>query len=184
MFVRALTIAAALALFLAGCGGSDSESTTDTTTASESFYIKAPRPKIVLSTKYLKFKPNGLFGPEPKPYFSNDPPPDFLATSDLVEGIGTLGLEGDKITVQYVGYTYDSRKKFYSSWDEGKPFTFTLGKGEVIEAWEEGIPGMEVSDRREMVVPPELGYGSKRMGKIPPNSTLVYVIDLLKVHGT
>jgi peptidylprolyl isomerase len=81
-----------------------------------------------------------------------------------------------------VGYLYDSKKEFASSWKEGKPFTFTLGKGEVIPGWEEGVEGMEVSDRRELVVPPEYATPGSRMKDVPSDQTLVYVIDLLDVE--
>jgi len=175
-----LTIATVfVALVLGGCGGGDSATTDEG--AAQSFSIDAPKPKIVYADKYLKFKPNGLFGSEPKPVFPDGPPPDDLALADLVEGIGSSAGEGDRVTVQYVGYLYDSQEKFDSSWDQGKPLTFKLGAGEVIDGWEEGLVGMEVSDRRELVVPPDLAYGTEQVGKVPPDSTLIFVVDLLDV---
>jgi len=175
-----LIIGVAISLLIAGCGGNDS-STGTTENASKPFIIPAPTPKIVYADKYLKFKPNGLFGSEPEPIIPNSPPPQDLALVDLVDGIGSTAIKGSEVTVQYVGVLYDSGKKFDSSWDQGRPFTFTLGAGEVIEGWDLGIEGMEVSDRRELVIPPDLGYGSRQVGEIPPNSTLVFVVDLLKV---
>lgn len=176
-----LTIAILLAVLFGGCGEGDS--TTTDQSAQQPFAIDAPKPEIVYADKYLKFKPNGLFGSEPKPIFPDSPPPDDLALVDLVEGIGPLASEGDVVTIQYVGYLYDSKKKFDSSWDQGKPLTFKLGAGEVIDGWEEGLIGMEVSDRRELVIPPDLAYGSQRVGDIPPDSTLVFVVDLLDVKS-
>ena len=82
------------------------------------------------------------------------------------------------MTVQYVGYLYDSKKKFASSWDEGKPFTFTLGKGEVSQGWEEGVFQMEVSDQRELIIPPAMTAGGPpkdvpkgRNARLPDRST-------------
>lgn len=175
-FLSIVLLAAAL---LAGCG-SGAPSGTDST--AKAFHIPAPTPKVVYA-KDLKFRPDGLVGPEPKPVIPDSPPPHHLALLDLEEGIGQLAEEGSTVTIQYVGYVYDSKKKFYSSWDRGRPSTVELGEGKLTPGWEEGLAGMEVSDRRELVVPPDLAYGEKRVGSIPPGSTLVYVVDLLKVNG-
>jgi len=175
-----LIIGVVLAAMLIGCG-SDSSSDTDTS-AAKPFRIPAPDPEVVYAED-MKFKPNGLVGPEPKPIIPDVPAPDHLALFDLKEGIGPLADPESTITVQYVGYLYDSKKKFDSSWDQGKPLTFQLGKGQVIPGWEEGLVGMEVSDRRELVIPPDLAYGNEKVGSIPPNSTLVFVVDLLDVKG-
>jgi FKBP-type peptidyl-prolyl isomerase-like protein len=174
------TICAVLVLFaLAGCGG-DSDSSSGI--SYEPFNIPVDGKREIRYAEELKPKANGLVGSELKPVIPDRPPPEFLVQVDFIDGIGAPAYEGDRATVQYVGYLYDSKKKFASSWDEGKPFSFTLGKGEVIEGWEEGIEGMEVSDRRELVVPPDLATGGSRMKDIPADSTLVYVIDLLDVE--
>lgn len=165
---------------LAGCGSGSSD--TSSSTVAEAFRIPAPAPKIVYA-KELKFRPDGLVGNEPKPFIPDTPPPESLALFDLDEGIGPLADEGSKLTVQYVGYLYDSERKFVSSWDQGKPFTFTLGAGQVIDGWEEGILGMEVSDKRELVIPPSLTTGGSRMPDVPQGKTLVYVVGLLKVRS-
>jgi len=174
-----LIIVAVLALLLAGCGGDDSS--TDTTTASEPFRIPMDGPAPIVEAKDLKFKPNGLVGNEPKPIIPDRPPPDILIVQDLLQGIGHAATPESTVTVQYVGYDYETGKKFDSSWDQGEPLTFKLGQGEVIQGWEDGIIGMEVSDRRELIIPPDLAYGNQEVGSIKPNSTLVFVIDLLKV---
>jgi peptidylprolyl isomerase len=166
-----------LALALAGCvGGSDSSNTI----SYEPFDLEAPHSPIRREAQ-LKPAANGLVGDEPKPLIPDRPPPEFLVTQDLIDGIGHYAREGDTVTVQYVGYLYDSKKKFVSSWEEGKPFTFTLGAGEVMEGWEQGVEGMEVSDQRELVIPPELTKGGSKMKDVPQGETLVYVLDLLKV---
>jgi peptidylprolyl isomerase len=176
-----LIIGAVFVLLLAGCGGDDSSTdSTSGASAEEPFRIPVGKPPIRYE-KDLEPKANGLVGAPPKPIIPDSPPPDFLAVQDIIEGIGTAAQEGDTVTVQYVGVDYETGKKFDSSWDQGKPLTFKLGGGEVIPGWEEGIPGMEVSDRRELVIPPDLAYGSQEVGSIKPNSTLVFVIDLLDV---
>ncbi|MDQ3726088.1 MAG: FKBP-type peptidyl-prolyl cis-trans isomerase [Actinomycetota bacterium] len=177
-----LIIGAVFALLLAGCGGDDSSTDSTGPSAEKPFRIPVGSPPIK-EEKELKFKPNGLVGEEPKPVWPEGPPPDFLAVQDIWDGIGNAATPGSTITVQYVGYDYETKKKFDSSWDQGEPLTLTLGKGEVIPGWEEGILGMEVSDRRELVIPPDLGYGEQEVGSIKPNSTLVFVIDLLDVKG-
>lgn len=176
---KAFLIVLALSAFaLAACGGGDSE--TDTAAHSESEPFTIPVKNVpIREAKDLKFKANGLSGSEPKPIIPDGPPPEFLALQELIEGIGPSSAKGDTLTVQYVGYDYETGKKFYSSWDQGKPLTFTLGAGEVIEGLDQGIEGMEVSDRREIVIPPDLAKGPQGEGEIPANATLVYVVDLL-----
>lgn len=194
-----LSILVALALVVAGCGGgssstssssesssSSSDTTSGSTTSSEKPFVIPTKgePPIVYEKEFLKDEgKNGLVGPELKPIMPKGPPPKSLALTDLVEGIGHLATEGSTVTVQYVGVIYGSGKKFDSSWDHGEPFTFKLGAGEVIPGWEEGIKGMEVADRRELVVPPDLAYGNQQAGSIPPNSTLIFVVEMLKVKG-
>lgn len=161
---------------LTACGGDDSETDTSAHSGSEPFTIPVKNVPI-RESKDLEFKANGLSGPEPKPLIPDGPPPEFIALQDLIEGIGLLAVKGDTVTVQLVGVAYETGKKFYSSWDLGKPLTFTVGAGEVSEGLDQGIEGMEVSDRREIVIPPDLARDPQ--GKTPPNATLVYVVDLL-----
>jgi len=177
MLRRLLIIGGLLAIVvLPGCGGSDSSSTI----SYEPFDLGAPRSNI---RQDVQIKPgaNGLFGPETEPVIPDQPAPEFLISQDLIDGVGNLARVGDTVTVQYVGYLYDSKKKFASSWDENKPFTFTLGKGEVSQGWEEGVFQMEISDRRELIVPPDLAVGGPPKDA-PKGETLVYVIDLLAVE--
>ncbi|MFL5833724.1 MAG: FKBP-type peptidyl-prolyl cis-trans isomerase [Solirubrobacterales bacterium] len=110
-------------------------------------------------------------------------PPKELVTNDLEEGSGPEAKSGDTVTVQYVGVNYKTGKEFDSSWSRSEPFSFTLGAGEVIPGWDQGIEGMKVGGRRELVIPPELGYGSAGAPPaIPPNETLVFVVDLEAVE--
>lgn len=104
-----------------------------------------------------------------------------LKIEDEVIGTGTEAVSGKKVTVNYVG-TLINGTKFDSSYDRNIPFTFTLGAGEVIKGWDDGVSGMKVGGKRKLTIPPELGYGSVDMGVIPPNSTLIFEVELLKVE--
>lgn len=112
------------------------------------------------------------------------PPPDpnaKLETKDVKVGTGTETAElGDQLTVHYTGTLKDGTK-FDSSVDKGQPYTLTLGKN-LIEGWNKGIVGMKVGGKRKLVVPPSLGYGAQDKGNIPPNSTLYFDIELLKIE--
>jgi len=108
------------------------------------------------------------------------PPPADLQITDVTEGDGAEVQAGDTLTMQYVGVDYATGKEFDSSWDAGQPFTFQLGSGEVIPGWDQGLEGMKVGGRRELVIPPDLAYGKAgQPPTIKPNETLVFVVDLL-----
>jgi peptidylprolyl isomerase len=109
--------------------------------------------------------------------------PKELVSNELVEGSGEEAKRGDEVSVQYVGVDYKTGKEFDSSWSRSEPFSFTLGQGEVIPGWDQGVEGMKVGGRRELIIPPELGYGKAGSPPtIPPNETLVFVIDLESVN--
>lgn len=100
----------------------------------------------------------------------------------LKEGTGDSAKSGDKLTVHYTG-TLEDKIKFDSSKDRGEPFIFTLGTGQVIKGWDLGLVGMKVGEKRQLTIPPELGYGQSGAGSsIPPNATLIFEIELLKVE--
>jgi peptidylprolyl isomerase len=121
-------------------------------------------------------------GTKPTVEVPSGPPPDHLVVKDLKEGDGAEAKAGDQVTVQYVGVLYDGGKEFDSSWDRNQPFPFTLGSGQVIPGWDQGVEGMKVGGRRELVIPPDLAYGATgQPPDIPPNATLVFVIDLVSV---
>lgn len=161
LFGLALLLAAAL---LAGCGSLSDQSPTQSTAPTE--------------TKGLT--------PMTYPGDSTAVPPSKtesgLAYIDIVPGTGQSPQSGDKVTVHYAGYLLDG-KKFDSSVDRGKPFTFTIGQGQVIKGWDEGVMTMKVGGKRKLIIPPELGYGMQRAGGglIPPNSTLVFDVQLINV---
>ena len=106
---------------------------------------------------------------------------DQLQITDLVIGTGEESKTGDTVSVHYVG-TLLNGTKFDSSKDRGEPFEFTLGQNRVIQGWEQGVLGMKVGGTRKLVIPPSLGYGSADMGTIPPNSTLIFEVELLAIN--
>jgi len=106
--------------------------------------------------------------------------PSGLKYTDLVVGTGPSPRRGQMAVVHYTGTLTDGTK-FDSSRDKGQPYSFPLGMGRVIRGWDEGVATMKVGGRRKLVVPPALGYGATGNGTIPPNSTLVFDIELLDV---
>ncbi|MGH2943415.1 MAG: FKBP-type peptidyl-prolyl cis-trans isomerase [Solirubrobacteraceae bacterium] len=108
-------------------------------------------------------------------------PPSELITDDVVAGEGQAAKPGDHVTVHYVGVSFSTGDQFDASWDRGQPFDFPLGGGRVIKGWDMGVTGMREGGRRTLIIPPSLGYGSRGVGPIAPNETLVFVVDLVKV---
>src|SRR5205823_4225473 len=102
-------------------------------------------------------------------------PPPTLVQKDLVIGTGRAAASGDTVSVQYVGVSFSNGKQFDASWDKGQPLTFALGQGEVIQGWDQGVVGMKVGGRRELVIPPDLAYGAAGQDPVLPNETLVFV---------
>ena len=103
-----------------------------------------------------------------------------LQYKDLQDGSGAEAKAGQDVTVHYTGWLPDGTK-FDSSKDRNDPFVFKLGAGRVIRGWDEGVAGMKIGGIRKLVIPPALGYGSRGVDVIPPNSTLVFDVELLKV---
>jgi FKBP-type peptidyl-prolyl cis-trans isomerase len=112
-----------------------------------------------------------------------------LQVADVKVGSGAEASAGKQVTVHYTGWLYDPKaadkhgKKFDSSKDHGEPFSFKLGARQVISGWDQGVAGMKVGGARTLVIPSELGYGSRGAGGvIPPNATLVFDVELLEVR--
>jgi FKBP-type peptidyl-prolyl cis-trans isomerase FkpA len=105
-----------------------------------------------------------------------------LKVEDTKEGTGTAAAKGDAVEVHYTGWLTDGTK-FDSSKNRG-PFGFTLGAGQVIKGWDQGVQGMKVGGVRKLTIPPDLGYGARgAAGVIPPNAELIFEVELLKVKG-
>jgi peptidylprolyl isomerase len=164
-----LIVAMCAGLIVAGCGSSDDSSTGSTESTGSTTSESAPTEAGGEKTKPKVTVPTGA-------------PPKKLEVKELEEGSGADAKSGDKVTVQYVGVNYKNGKEFDSSWSRSEPFSFTLGAGEVIPGWDQGVEGMKVGGRRELIIPPELAYGETGAPPaIGPNETLVFVIDLLEV---
>jgi peptidylprolyl isomerase len=172
-----LALLALPVLGLAACGSSSSTPTTQATTATTA------APATIDTIPASDLSPAGTTGTAPTVTVPTGTPPTNLEVSDLIQGTGPAAKAGDTVTVQYVLATYSSGKVIQSSWTS-QPFTFTLGEGQVIRGWDEGVAGMKAGGRRELIIPASLGYGSQSPGSgIAANDTLVFVVDLLKVNG-
>jgi len=176
VIILALCAAGIVAFAAAGCGGgaSDSGGSTKASASTESTGSDSSNPSETTSTKE-KTKPTVIV---PKQLS-----PTKFAIRDVEEGTGAKAKKGDEVSVQYVGVGYDSEKEFDSSWSRNEPFSFTLGSGAVIPGWEQGVEGMKVGGRREMLIPANLAYGSAGSPPdIAPNEALIFTIDLLSVE--
>ena len=166
--LQAVVLAAAL-LLVPACSGSDEDSVASTTSEC---------PEATLG--------EGSTDTTTKPVLQDScgKAPDELEVTDIVVGEGDVAEVGDTVSMQYVGVLHDDGTEFDASWDRGEPFEFQLGGGMVIAGWDEGIVGMREGGRRQLVIPPDLGYGEQGAGGvIPPGATLVFVVDLVEVAG-
>lgn len=121
-------------------------------------------------------------GQKPTVEVPAEDPPSELRIIDVVEGDGDEAVDGSTVLVHYVGVNWSNGLQFDASWDRGQPFDFELGRGMVIQGWDEGVLGMKVGGRRRLEIPPDMAYGEAGAGGvIGPNETLVFVVDLLAV---
>ena len=117
---------------------------------------------------------------KPEIEFPDGPAPAELVITDLVVGDGAEAVPGGNVEVHYVGVSYSTGEEFDASWNRGEPLRFRLGVGQVIQGWDQGVQGMKVGGRRKLVIPPDLGYGSRGAGNaIKPGETLIFVCDLV-----
>lgn len=105
---------------------------------------------------------------------------DGLKVQDLTVGTGSEVKPGDTVAVNYLG-TLENGDKFDSSYDRNQPFVTQIGVGRVIKGWDKGIVGMKVGGKRKLIIPPGLGYGTQSAGSIPPNSTLIFEVELVAI---
>jgi peptidylprolyl isomerase len=109
-------------------------------------------------------------------------PPSKLVKTDLEIGSGDEAVKGKNVSVHYVGVAWSNGQEFDASWNRGDAFDFRLGAGQVIQGWDDGVAGMKVGGRRQLTIPPDMGYGSRGAGGvIKGGETLVFVVDLLNV---
>ena len=114
-------------------------------------------------------------------FFDPEPPTDLVVT-DLTEGDGAEATEGSTVSVHYVGVAHSTGEEFDASYNRGAPLQFRLGIGQVIQGWDQGVQGMKVGGRRQLVIPPHLGYGDRGAGAaIKGGETLIFVVDLVDV---
>jgi len=188
-----------VAALIAGCGSGGSSSITvgnesDTssvphvagettpTTATTPTTTKCPSGSPTPCAYAATTPTSGPLSKQPKVTAPSGAAPTTLVTKEIIKGTGPEATAGQSVTVNYVGVLYKGGKEFDASWKRKEPFTFTLGKGQVIKGWDQGVAGMKVGGRRELVIPAELAYGKTGSPPtIPPNAPLVFVVDLLGV---
>ena len=167
--VASVALVAALGLTASGCGGDDGAEASDAPgTATTAAAGAASATKENKMSKPTVSVPTGAV-------------PTTLVAEDLVLGTGTEATKGKTVTVQYVGVHLDG-SQFDASWDRSEPFSVRLGGGQVIAGWDQGVAGMKIGGRRQLVIPADLAYGPRGFPPvIQPNETLVFVVDLLDV---
>jgi peptidylprolyl isomerase len=117
---------------------------------------------------------------KPEIDFPGGEPPKSLEITDLWEGDGAVATAGDTVQVHYVGVAYSTGEEFDASWNRGEPLQFRLGVGQVIAGWDQGVQGMKVGGRRQLIIPPDMAYGDRGApGAIAPGETLIFVCDLV-----
>jgi peptidylprolyl isomerase len=170
---------AVVVLALAACGDDDegggdtgggSADTAQQDTATETSPADAAAALKDTSTRPVIPKPTGA-------------PPRKLVVEDIVKGKGAAAKAGNTVVVHYVGMNFSNGEEFDASWDSGQPFPVQLGAGQVIVGWDKGLVGIRAGGRRMLTIPPEMGYGAEGYPPdIPPNETLVFVIDAVSIN--
>jgi peptidylprolyl isomerase len=183
-----LIITACLALFVAGCGA-DSNSTEEVRERASALAEKYEKEEKAEARKAAKEEAEAEKARKeelaklPKLNIPSGPPPKKLVAEDVKEGSGASAKAGDEVSVHYVGVLYKDGEVFDANWGEDEPFSFSLGAGEVIKGWDQGVQGMKVGGKRELIIPPALAYGNEGVyPSIPPKSTLVFLVELLKAQ--
>ncbi|WP_330456828.1 FKBP-type peptidyl-prolyl cis-trans isomerase [Streptomyces sp. NBC_00820] len=119
---------------------------------------------------------------KPEIDFPGGEPPADLEIKDIWEGDGAVAEAGDFVKVHYVGVAFSSGEEFDASWNRGTPLDFQLGVSQVIKGWDQGVQGMKVGGRRQLIIPADLAYGDRGAGRaIAPGETLIFVCDLVGV---
>jgi peptidylprolyl isomerase len=174
-----------LAALIAGCGSSSSSTIavgneSDTSSVPHVAGEKTTSTPTTPTTASAKTPTSGPLATKPKVTPPSGAAPTTLVSKEIIKGTGPEAKAGQSVTVNYVGVLYHGGKEFDASWRRNEPFTFALGKGQVIKGWDEGVAGMKVGGRRELIIPAELAYGKTGSPPtIPANAPLVFVVDLL-----
>ncbi|MGY0063309.1 FKBP-type peptidyl-prolyl cis-trans isomerase [Streptomyces sp. LZ34] len=118
---------------------------------------------------------------KPEVDFPGGEPPKDLEIKDIWEGDGPVAKAGATVKVHYVGVAFSTGEEFDASWNRGTPLEFQLGAGQVISGWDQGVQGMKVGGRRQLIIPPHRAYGDRGAGggRIKPGETLIFVCDLV-----
>jgi peptidylprolyl isomerase len=162
---------------IAGCGSSSSSSESKIVPGAENANVNSVTETAPATPQ---MPTTGPLSKEPQVTPPKGPAPTKLVIKEIVPGTGAVAKAGASVSVNYVGVLYKNGKIFDASWKRHEPFTFTLGQGQVIPGWDQGVAGMKVGGRRELIIPSALAYGKQgRPPTIPPNSPLVFVVDLL-----
>jgi peptidylprolyl isomerase len=120
---------------------------------------------------------------KPEIDFPDSPPPTELVITEIAEGDGAEATAGSTVVAHYVGVAHSSGEEFDASYSRGEPLSFRLGVGQVISGWDQGIQGMKVGGRRQLVIPPHLAYGDRGAPHvIGAGETLIFVVDLVDVR--
>ena len=183
--VLGLVCSLALGVGVAACGSSTAPGVQLAPSAGQTAASVTVTPTTPTTTTTATVTPTPKTGPlskEPVLNIPKGPAPTHLVKIDLIKGTGPVAGPTSTVTVNYVGALYNGGKEFDSSWKRNQPFTTALSAGSVIDGWVKGVAGMKVGGRRELIIPPSLGYGkSGSPPTIPANATLVFVVDLLAV---
>jgi peptidylprolyl isomerase len=174
------------AVAIAGCGGSSNPDTANlqlppSASQTATFTPTTSSTTSTSTAPTVSTPKSGPLSKQPTVPTPTGPAPTTLVKTDIITGNGALAQTGDTVTVNYIGVLYKTGKTFDSSWGRGTTFTTPLLTTSVIPGWVDGIPGRRVGGRREIIIPPSLGYGTKANGPIPANSTLIFIVDLLAV---
>jgi peptidylprolyl isomerase len=187
----ATALGALSAIVLAACGSSTAPGVVPAPSAGATAQASAPATTSTAATTpttattTATTPKTGPLAKEPTIAKGSGPPPKTLVIKDLIKGTGAVAGKTSTVTVNYVGALYSNGKVFDASWKRNQPFSTQLGQGQVIKGWDEGIPGMRVGGRRELIIPASLAYGAAGSPPtIPPNATLIFDIDLLQVSGS
>jgi FKBP-type peptidyl-prolyl cis-trans isomerase len=157
----------------------DTATSEDTTPSTEEPSLGATIPETMTNPD-LAAQVQARTPPTPTPPPA-DTPKDALETTTLIEGEGDGAVKGDTVTVHYVGVLSDGTE-FDQSWNRGSPFPVTLGEGQVIEGWDEGLLGVKIGERRHLVIGADKAYGDAAQSAIPAGSPLAFDVDVVDVH--